>query len=47
MRSYRVYFIDGNQKLFDAENLYSLMAYLSFEAEDISIEDIYKVEEIY
>ena len=51
MRTFRVYFINGNQKLYDAENIYSLIDYLHSLIDDnlnaYIIEDIYKIEEVY
>lgn len=49
MKTFRVYFKDGNQKLFEAENIVDLMDYIV----DTLIftghyeeDDIYKVEEV-
>lgn len=42
---YRVSFTDGNQRLFHAEGMYSLIAYLCF-IENYNETDFYKIEEI-
>ena len=44
-KTFRVYFTDGNQRLYEAENLYSLVAYIYFEL-NYSEGDVYKVEEV-
>ena len=42
---YRVYFIDGNKRLFSAKNIYEVMKYL-VDIESISPKTIWKIEEI-
>lgn len=45
MYDYRVYFRDGNQKLFCAKGMYELISYLCFELK-YEQDDFYKIEEI-
>jgi len=45
MITFRVYFKDGNQKLFEAKNLYELISYICFETRASAL-DIYKIEEV-
>lgn len=42
---YKVYFRDGNQKIFCAKGMYDLIAYLCFSLK-YSQDDFYKIEEI-
>lgn len=43
MKTFRIYFSDGNQKLFEAEDLIAIFDYL-IRHEDT--ENIYKIEEV-
>lgn len=43
-KSYKVYYSDGNQRMFDAPNIVELMKYLSQADAEYSTE-IYKIEE--
>lgn len=45
MFDYRVYFRDGNRKLFQAKGMYDLIAYLCFELK-YDQTDFYKIEEL-
>ncbi len=45
MKMFRVYFNDGNQRLFEAENIAMVINFVVYELNE-SAEDIYKVEEI-
>ncbi len=44
-KTFRIYFKDGNRKLLEAENMYTVIGYLVFE-QNYSPDDIYKIEEI-
>lgn len=47
MHTYRVYFKDGNQKLFDAPHFAALIRHLANDLSDnYSVMDIYKIEEV-
>ena len=43
--TYRVYFRDGNQKLFEAENMYVVINYICFDL-NYNASDIIKIEEV-
>ena len=43
--TFRVYFRDGNQKLFEAENMYAVINHLYFEL-NYNASDIVKIEEV-
>lgn len=44
-KTFHIYFKDGNRKLLEAENMYTVIAYLVFE-QNYSPDDIYKIEEV-
>lgn len=46
MKTFRVYFIDGNQKLFEAENIVAVINYVVY-ALGFSATEIIKVEEVH
>ena len=43
-KTFRVYYVDGNQKLFEADNMLSLVAYLFYDCHEAG-DSIYKIEE--
>lgn len=45
MHDFRVYFRDGNQKLFEAENMYAVLSYIYFVLH-YNASDITKIEEV-
>lgn len=45
MHDYRVYFRDGNQKIYTAKGIYELIFYLCVELE-YAQDDFYKIEEL-
>ena len=44
--TFKFYFKDGNQKLFEAENMYDALSHVLFVEKRYTAEDIYKVEEV-
>lgn len=44
-KTFRIYYNDGNRKLFDGENIYDVLSYVLFEQGDLA-SDIYKIEEV-
>lgn len=45
MKTFRVYFQDGNQRLFEADNIVSVINFVVYELDE-SAENIIKVEEV-
>jgi hypothetical protein len=45
IKIFHIYFKDGNKKLLEAENMYTVIAYLVFD-QNYSPDDIYKIEEL-
>ena len=46
-KTYRVYYRDGNQRLYEAPNIGALVRHLADDLTDkYSITDIYKIEEV-
>ena len=45
MKTFRVYFQDGNQKLFEADNIVSVINFVVYELDE-NAENIIKVEEV-
>lgn len=45
MKTFRVYFQDGNQRLFEAENIVSVINFVVYELDE-NAENVVKVEEI-
>ena len=43
--TYKVYFKDGNQKLFEADGIFDLICYLCYKM-NYTQKDFYKVEEV-
>lgn len=47
MRTYRVYFTDGNQKLFDAPDVGEMLAYIAYRYEKkLSVYDVADIQRI-
>jgi len=44
-RDYRVYFRDGNVKILEGENMYTVLSYLFFECKYAG-KDVVKIEEV-
>lgn len=48
MRTFRVYFNDGNQKLFEAPHIGALVRHIADDAASkYGVTDIYKIEEVF
>ena len=45
MKTFRVYFQDGNQRLFEADNIVSVINFVVYELDE-NAENIIKVEEV-
>lgn len=43
--NYRVYFKDGNQRIFEADGLFDLISYICYELW-YQQDDVYKIEEV-
>lgn len=44
--TFRFYFKDGNQQMFDAENIYDALSYVLFVKKQYNATDIWKIEEV-
>ena len=44
--TFRFYFKDGNEQMFEAPNMYDALSYVLFEAKRYNATDIYKIEEV-
>ena len=44
--TFRFYFKDGNQQLFEAENMYDAISHVLFNERRYNASDIYKIEEV-
>lgn len=44
--TFKVYFKDGNQQIFEAENMYDVLSHVLFVENQYNATDIWKIEEI-
>ena len=44
--TFRFYYKDGNQQMFEADNMYDALSYVLFERKQYNASDIYKIEEV-
>ena len=44
--TYRIYYKDGNQQMFEGDNIYDVLSYILFDRKQYNATDIYKIEEV-